>query len=65
EARIIAVSDVFQALRQDRPYRAGMSIERALGLVDEMSLAGKLDPDVVGLLHSNIDACDHAARAQA
>ncbi len=65
EARIIAVSDVFQALRQDRPYRASMSIEGALGLIDEMSLAGKLDPDVVGLLHSNIDACDHAARAQA
>jgi HD-GYP domain-containing protein (c-di-GMP phosphodiesterase class II) len=36
-ARIIAVADVYEALTADRPYRAGMSVERALAVIETMS----------------------------
>lgn len=61
EARVIAVADVFQSLRQDRPYRGRMPLERALGIVDEMTAAGKLGADVTGLLHGHLAACESAA----
>lgn len=32
-ARVLAVADVFEALTADRPYRAGMSVEKALGIL--------------------------------
>ena len=35
ETRIVTVADVFDALTADRPYRAAMSIERALEIIDE------------------------------
>lgn len=33
EARILTVADVFDALSADRPYRAAMPIEKALGIM--------------------------------
>lgn len=33
EARIIAVADIYGALTEDRPYRAGMPVEEALAIV--------------------------------
>jgi HD-GYP domain-containing protein (c-di-GMP phosphodiesterase class II) len=33
ETRIVSVADVFDALTADRPYRAAMSLEKALGLL--------------------------------
>ncbi len=46
EARIIAVADVFHALVSDRPYRKGMSLEKACAILKEG--AGKhLDADLV------------------
>ena len=32
-ARILAVVDIFEALTADRPYRAGMSVERAMEII--------------------------------
>ena len=32
-ARVLAVADVFEALTADRPYRAGMPVEKALGIL--------------------------------
>ncbi len=61
EARLVAVADVFQALRQDRPYRGRMSVDTALGIVDSMVSQGKLDADVVSLLHLDIIGCEAAA----
>ncbi len=61
EARIIAVADVFQALRQDRPYRPQMPLEQALSQIDRMVEMGKLDPDIVGLLHRDLAVYDAAA----
>lgn len=41
-ARVLAVADVTDALRSDRPYRVGMPIERVIGLLNEDAEAGKL-----------------------
>jgi len=45
-ARILSVSDTFDALTTDRPYRKGMSTEAALGLLKEVR-GTQLDPEVV------------------
>jgi len=34
-ARILAVADMYEAMTADRPYRAGMSRDRALGILNE------------------------------
>lgn len=34
-ARVLAVADVYDALTSDRPYRAGMTREKALGIMQE------------------------------
>jgi putative nucleotidyltransferase with HDIG domain len=44
EARILAVADVYGALIEDRPYRAGFAPEDALRMVAE-SVPNKLDAD--------------------
>lgn len=48
EARIVAVADVFDALSTDRPYRKGMPLEQAIGIVQSMK-GGELDPALVEL----------------
>jgi putative nucleotidyltransferase with HDIG domain len=57
EARIIAVADVFQALVQDRPYRAGMSMAQAFAVIEDMLQQQKLDAEVVALLKKHCDKC--------
>ena len=44
EARIIAVADVYGALTEDRPYRAGLSMEQARDIMMR-DIPHKLDPD--------------------
>lgn len=61
EARLIAVADVFQALRQDRPYRHPMDPAQSMFHVDRMVAQGHLDGDIAGLLHRNLP--DYAAAA--
>lgn len=48
EARIASVADVFDALTSDRPYRKGLSLDKALEIVIEMK-GKELDPALVGL----------------
>jgi putative nucleotidyltransferase with HDIG domain len=53
-ARILAVADVFDALRSDRPYRAGWELERVLSYIREGS--GTLfDPQVVAAFLEIVD----------
>ncbi|HAT2830537.1 TPA: HD domain-containing protein [Klebsiella oxytoca] len=54
-SRIIAVADVFTALTENRPYRQGMSSEKALMLLNEEAVNYRLDRDVINLLSHNID----------
>lgn len=48
EVRIITILDVFDALvADDRPYKPGMPVERALSILDVMAnREGKLDPEL-------------------
>jgi putative two-component system response regulator len=46
-ARIMAVVDIFDALVTDRPYRKGMTMEKAFEILDQEAEGGKLDAGVV------------------
>jgi HAMP domain-containing protein len=48
-ARILAVADVYDALSSDRPYRKGMTIEAALGII-EKEAGRQFDPEMVKAL---------------
>ena len=48
-ARIFAVADCFDALISDRPYRAGMPLERVMQIIQE-GAAKQFDPRVVQVL---------------
>lgn len=61
EARIIAVADVFQALAQERPYRAPLCPEMIIKILYEMVEDGKLDKSVVISVNQNLDHCWKAA----
>jgi len=52
-SRIMAVADVVTALMEDRPYRNGMSRERAISILQEMANKDGLDKDVVALVKRN------------
>lgn len=45
-ARILAVADAYDAMTSDRPYRAGMALERALAILEE-GAGAQWDPRVV------------------
>jgi response regulator RpfG family c-di-GMP phosphodiesterase len=57
-ARIMAISDVFTALSEERPYRAGMDSQNALEIVSDMVANGSLDERLVELLRANLDEID-------
>jgi putative nucleotidyltransferase with HDIG domain len=61
ESRIIAVSDIFQALAQKRPYRKALSAPEILDILQEMSAQGRIDNDLVKLVAANLDSCYRAA----
>jgi putative nucleotidyltransferase with HDIG domain len=48
-ARILAVADVFDAMKSDRPYRKGMPLERVMGIMQE-EIGRQFDPLVVEAL---------------
>ena len=45
-ARIIAVADVFDAIRSDRPYRPGMPLEKVIAIIKD-GCGTQFDPEVV------------------
>lgn len=49
-SRIIAVADVFTAITEDRPYRAGMNSGRALQVLQQMADDQALDGQIVSRL---------------
>ena len=57
EARIVAVSDVFQALAQERPYRGPLEQRVIMTLLKVEADAGKLDVDVVAAVEANLQEC--------
>lgn len=51
-ARILAAADVFDALRSDRPHRAALDWEGAVGAIGEEVETGHLDPEAVAFVIS-------------
>lgn len=45
--RLLACMDVYQALREDRPYRKGLSHQTSISLMEDMAENGKLDRDII------------------
>jgi len=45
--RVLAVVDVYDALRSDRPYRTGLAIPRCLDMLRENAAGGGLDRELV------------------
>ncbi|MFG0247802.1 MAG: HD-GYP domain-containing protein, partial [Phycisphaeraceae bacterium JB051] len=49
ESRVLAVADIYHAMTQDRIYRKGMAVDRALSIIDDMT-PNQLDEDCVHAL---------------
>lgn len=49
------MADIFTAITEDRPYRAGMSRNEAQELLNKQVTGGAIDGDIVALLHDNFD----------
>ncbi|MCA9135189.1 MAG: HD-GYP domain-containing protein [Planctomycetales bacterium] len=57
DGRILAVCDAFDAMTSDRPYRKGMSIDRAITILNEG--AGEYwDPNLIHVFSQHIDEID-------
>jgi len=53
EARILAVCDIYQALRESRPYRPPKASEEAFAILRTMAREGELDTDMVHALEKS------------
>ncbi len=63
-ARVMAVADIFTAIKEDRPYRKGMSDQEAIAVLDGLTKDGCICPHIVGLLMDNYERIN-TMRAQA
>jgi len=52
-ARVMAVADIITALTEDRPYRAGMNLKRAVDVLFAMADDGGIDKSIVELANEN------------
>ena len=64
-ARILRVADIFQAMVQDRPYRAGLSAEEVKAFMLGLASEGRVDGDLVSALLENMEEALAAARPSA
>lgn len=49
DARVVGVCDAFDAMTSHRPYRAGMPVEKALGII-EANIGRQFDPEAAAAL---------------
>ena len=54
-SKIIAVADIFTALKEDRPYRKGMKKEKITDIFLDYRKSKILDPHLIDLLFDNYD----------
>ena len=59
-ARIMAVADIFSAITEVRPYRAGMDRAQAFEVLRENVQSGGIDGDLVALLNEHYEEIDRA-----
>ena len=62
-SRIMAVADIFTALMEDRPYKRGLSLLKAVRVLDALADANKLDKRIVRTLKNNLKAIETGRRA--
>jgi uncharacterized domain HDIG len=55
-SRILAVADVFTAMTENRPYRQGMPVDKALAILQKEAASYRLDMKVVALLAQHIES---------
>jgi HD-GYP domain-containing protein (c-di-GMP phosphodiesterase class II) len=47
QARVMGIADIFEALTaRDRPYKQGMKLSQAMGIMHKFRLNGHIDPDL-------------------
>jgi len=47
QARVMGIADIFEALTaRDRPYKPGMKLSQAMGIMHKFKLNGHIDPDL-------------------
>jgi HD-GYP domain-containing protein (c-di-GMP phosphodiesterase class II) len=61
-SRIVAVSDIFTAMSEDRPYRKGFEKEETRENFEKRVSEGKLSREIVDLLFNNYDVIDKARK---
>lgn len=61
-SRIMAVSDIFTAISEDRPYRKGMNKKKALKVLDGMARRNEIDGDILSILKANYDEINEGRR---
>lgn len=47
EMRLLACLDIYQALTEDRPYKAGMHHAKAISILNELAEKGELDTSII------------------
>lgn len=61
EARILRVADIFQALAQDRPYRAGLSADAVLATLQQLAAQQRIDPAILAVAARDMNGAMAAA----
>jgi hypothetical protein len=47
QARVMGIADIFEALTaRDRPYKQGMKLSQAMGIMHKFRIGGHIDPDL-------------------
>lgn len=57
QSRIIAVSDIFQALAQNRPYREQLTSDKILEILKIKVNLNDIDKDIVRFIELNLEKC--------
>jgi len=52
-SRVMAVADVFTALTEDRPYRAGLGERDSASIMERLATLGKVDGELIALMRRN------------
>lgn len=62
EARILRVADIFQAMAQDRPYRAGLAPEAIVDFMNRLVAEGRIEADILAVALNDLPGAMAAAR---
>ena len=62
-SRIVSVADIFTALTEDRPYRAGMKTSEAFQILADAASQHRLDKQVVDTLRDHLDEINETRRS--